>query len=204
MPGRNVIKEYAPDQYYHVYSRGVAKQEIFIDEEDYIVFLHLLKRYLSSEKAVSKARVAYPSYQDWVELNAFCLMPNHIHLLLYQTDEKALPEFMKSLLTSYSMYFNRKYKRVGPVFQGRYRAARITADSYLDHISRYIHLNPRDWQTYPYSSLKYYKGDAEADWVTTHKITGLFPSTEQYMEFLKDYEGHKAMLDEIRWELADQ
>jgi putative transposase len=204
MPGRNIIKEYASDQYYHVYSRGVAKQQIFLDEDDYAAFLHLLKRYLSPGKSVSKARVTYPSYYGRAELSAFCLMSNHVHLLIYQTDEKALPELMRSVMTSYSMYFNRKYKRVGPVFQSRYRASRITSDSYLDHISRYIHLNPREWLEYPYSSLKYYLGKAEAEWVAPKKILDLFPSTDQYLEFVKDYEGYKDMLDEIHWELADQ
>ncbi len=112
-------------------------------------------------------------------------------------------EFMRSLMTSYSMYFNRKYKRVGPVFQSRYKASRISTDEYLDHISRYIHLNPREWENYPYSSFRYYRGDSEVDWLLPGKILELFPGTEQYIEFVKDYEGYKEMLDEIHWELAD-
>lgn len=131
-------------------------------------------------------------------------MPNHIHLLIYQTDASAMSEFMRSLMTSYSMYFNRRYKRVGPVFQSRYRASHIDKDNYLDHISRYIHLNPKNWSLYPYSSLRYYMGGAESEWLQTDEVLSMFPSRQQYMEFLRDYEGYKEMLDEIHWELADQ
>jgi putative transposase len=204
MPGRNIIKEYEAEQYYHIYSRGVAKQAVFLDEQDYTVFLSLFKRYLSSKQAVSTARVIYPWYSGKIELVSYCLMPNHIHLLVYQQEKTAITEFMRSLMTSYSMYFNRKYKRVGPVFQSRYRASRISQQEYLEHITRYIHLNPRDWEGYPYSSLKYYLGKAEAEWLSPKKILEMFPSIDQYLEFVRDYEGHKEMLDEIHWELADQ
>lgn len=204
MPGRNVVKQYGAEQYYHVYSRGVAKQAVFLDNQDYGYFLGLLKRYLSHKPAVSPARVPYPWYGPRIELLSFCLMPNHIHLLIYQEDEKAIIEFMRSLMTSYSMYFNKRYKRVGPVFQSRYRASHISQQEYLEHISRYIHLNPRDWESYEFSSLRYYMGNAFAEWVSPSKILELFPSKDQYLEFVRDYEGHKEMLDEIKWELADE
>jgi hypothetical protein len=115
-----------------------------------------------------------------------------------------MAEFMRSLMTSYSMYFNKKYRRVGPVFQSRYRASRISQDNYLEHISRYIHLNPKGWEQYPYSSLKYYISSSVAEWISPNKILSLFPSQEQYEEFVHDYESYKETLDEIHWELADQ
>lgn len=204
MPGRNIIKQYGAEQFYHVYSRGVAKQAVFLDEQDYTHFLSILKRYLSSEPVHHKRHGLYPHYGNRIKLLAYCLMPNHIHLLVYQEDERAIVEFMRSLLTSYSMYFNRKYKRVGPVFQSRYRASHISQQDYLEHISRYIHLNPRQWEDYPYSSIKYYLGTAMAEWVHPGKILEIFPSPAQYLEFVKDYEGHKQMLEELQWELADQ
>lgn len=204
MPSRNIIKEYSSDDYYHVYSRGVAKQEVFLDEQDYETFLSLFKRYLSASPLKSPGRVSYPWFAPRLDLLAYCLMPNHVHMLVYQRDEAAMIELMRSIMTSYSMYFNRKYKRVGPVFQSRYKASRITQDDYLDHISRYIHLNPSNWEHYPYSSIKYYSGQAQADWLKPALILELFPSSHQYMEFVADYKGYKDMLDEIHWELADQ
>lgn len=204
MPGKNVVKEYGPEEFYHIYSRGVAKQPVFLDDKDYRSFLSLLKRYLSKKPAEQSGHGLYPHYYKRLKLLAYCLMPNHIHLLVYQKDERAMTEFMRSLMTSYGMYFNTKYKRVGPVFQSRYRASRISEDDYLDHISRYIHLNPWDWEEYPYSSLRYYLGQADAEWIRPAKILELFPSRQQYLEFVRDYEGHKEMLEEIHWELADQ
>lgn len=203
MPGRNIVKQYGAEQYYHAYSRGVAKQPIFLDEKDYDYFLSLLKRYLSFKPTLNPTHGFYPHYEGRVLLLAYCLMRNHIHLLLYQRDERAMIEFMRSLMTSYSMYFNRRYKRVGPVFQSRYRASLISRDDYLEHISRYIHLNPRDWEQYPYSSLRYYLGSASAEWISPDKILKIFPSREQYLEFVRDYIGYKEMLDEIHWDLAD-
>lgn len=203
MPGRNIIKQYGDEHYYHIYSRGVAKQVIFLDDQDYTAFLNLLKRYLSDKPAISKARVVYPWYQQRIELLAYCLMPNHMHLLVYQHDKDALPELMRSLMTSYSMYFNRRYKRVGPVFQSRYRASLISNDSYLQHISRYIHLNPRQWQNYPYSSLAYHAGKS-AEWIKPRRIQNIFATPEEYRTFLEDYRDYKQTLDEIKWELADE
>ncbi len=203
MPGRNIIKVFTADSYYHVYNRGVAKLPVFLDDQDYRVFLGLFGRYLSNKPTLSNSRMKYPWYQSRLDVLAYCLMPNHIHLLIYQCDEKALTEFMRSLMTSYGMYFNKRYRRVGPVFQSHYKANRISDDSYLEHISRYIHLNPRDWEDYSYSSLKYYLNQASAEWIKPDTILGLFPDQEQYLQFIRDYEGHKQMLDEIRWDLAD-
>lgn len=203
MPGRNVTKIYSPESYYHVYNRGVAKQPIFIDSKDYKIFISLINRYMNPEADTSKWRHVYPNYADRLELLAYCLMPNHVHFLIYQNDESAMKEFMKSLMTSYGMYFNKRYERVGPVFQNRYRASLINNDSYLDHISRYIHLNPRDWNNYEYSSLKYYRNADPPKWLKPDKVLSLFPSRSQYLEFIKDYEGFKESLDDISWELAD-
>ena len=204
MPGRNIIKEYAADQFYHVYSRGVAKQPVFIDETDYVFFLSLFKRYLSEKPENSKRHGVYPHFGTRLQLLSYCLMSNHVHILLFQKDETAMTEFMRALMTSYGMYFNRRHKRVGPVFQSRYKASRITADPYLQHISRYIHLNPHDWRNYPYSSLPYYLGDQSADWIKPGLILNIFSnSRSDYLAFVEDYEEQKEILDELKWELAD-
>lgn len=204
MPTRNAIKQYSEDSYYHIYSRGVAKQRIFHDERDYAVFLNLFKRYLSVEAAKSKEGFRYPSYHARLTMLAFCLMPNHIHLLVHQEDRLAIADFMRSLMTSYSMYYNRRYKRTGPVFEGRYKASLIYDHVYLEHISRYIHLNPKLWRTYRYSSLPFYVDEREAEWVNPGQIMSIFNSSaKEYRSFLEDYESHKAMLDEVKYELAN-
>ena len=186
MPTRNSRKEYAPDTYYHVYSRGVNNQPIFLDEQDHVVFLGYLKRYLSNKPDKRPNRKPVRSLASDIDLLAYCLMQNHIHLLIYQhSDERALPALMQRVLTVYSMYFNKKYNRVGPVFQSRYLASRVDSNTYLHHISRYIHRNPKLWSEYEFSSLKYYTGDAYADWIKPGAILELFDnSPKKYFDFI--------------------
>lgn len=187
MPTRNAIKQYEADAYYHIYTRGVNKGLVFIDDLDKSYFLSLFKRYLSGERAVSSARVVYKDYSGELELLSYCLMDNHIHILVYQTDMDAIARFMRSLMTSYSMYFNKRHDRVGHVFQSRYLARRIDSDAYLHHISRYIHLNPSDWRSYPFSSVGYYFGSKDASWLDTSRVLGLFgDSRRRYREFMDE------------------
>jgi len=203
MPSKNSIKQYAAESYYHIYNRGVAKQIIFAETDDYVVFLSLLKRYLSLTPLTDKQGRKYPNYSKDIELLAFCLMPNHFHLLIYQGDDsKAMEALMRSVITSYSGYFNRKYKRVGHLFQGAYKASRIDDEAYLQHISRYIHLNPKDWQAYEWSSLPYYLDQKQADWLLPAKILDIFEG-ESYKDFVADYEDYKNELDAIKHQLAD-
>lgn len=203
MPRRNVIRLDAPDSYYHVYARGNSRHKIFFDEKDFLTFLQLLERYLSPKEAKNSFGVSYPNFYNRVDLLAYCLMPNHFHLLFYQREPKALTLLMQSIMTSYSRYFNARYKRSGPLFESRFRASLINDDSYLEHISRYIHLNPREWRSYEYSSLPYYLQRAEESWLRPERITELFESPAAYLEFVADYEENKKMLDILKHELAN-
>lgn len=203
MPSRNIIKVNTPDSYYHVYARGINKQKLFLEANDYRYFLSIFERYLSKKRAVDKVGVAYPHYYGKVELLAYCLMQNHFHLLLYQVEAGAMEKLMRSIMTSYSRYFNLKYKRTGSLYESRYKAALIDKDNYLQHISRYIHLNPRTWKTYRYSSLVHYSQGSELEWFTPTKVLELFSDKEDYMQFVADYEEHKEILDELKYQLAD-
>jgi putative transposase len=137
-----------------------------------------------------------------MELLAFCLMPNHFHLLIFQKTPEAMTRLMRGVSTSYVTYFNKKYGRVGPLFHERFKASMITQDSYLQHISRYIHLNPDDYKNWEFSSLPYYLSQKNAGWVAPSKIVELFDPGE-YQKFLADYKDHRAMLKEISWDLAN-
>lgn len=110
---------------------------------------------------------------------------------------------MQSVMTSYSRYFNKKYKRTGPLFESRFRASLITDDAYLHHISRYIHLNPRFWRDYEYSSLPYYLQQDTVSWVRPERILNLFPDPARYEEFVADYEENKKLMDILKKELAN-
>jgi putative transposase len=205
---------------YHVYNRGIDKRIIFIDERDYAVFLSFLKYALLSDEQVnaknevdqeliSKAQrfnIRRLGLAGKVELVAFCLMPNHFHLLLYQEDSVAISKLMSSVGTGYSMYFNKRYKRSGRLFQGVYKAVRIKEDPYYQHISRYIHLNPVDlrvdYKSYPYSSYRMYVNEAQADWV--HPELGMSDmSVSQYEKFVGDWASFRNELKQVEQKLAD-
>lgn len=204
MPSRNTLRNDLPTTYYHVYIRGNSKRQIFLVSSDKIYFVNLFARYLSKQQATSKTGQPYPNYFGSIELLAYCLMDNHVHFLFYQSEKGSVAKFMKSLLTSYCRYFNLKYKQSGTIFESRYKAAMITNDSYLLQISRYIHLNPRSWKRYKYSSIEYYRRGREPEWLITSKVLDLHESRNTYIQFLRDYEERKYMLNEIKHELADQ
>jgi putative transposase len=177
---------------------------IFLDDQDFTFFISLFRRYLSNKTTTTNWRTKYTNYSQEISLNAYCLMKNHVHILIEQQENPhAITSFMKSIMTSYSMYFNKKYGRRGPVFESRYKANIINKENYFEHISRYIHLNPKKWQNYPYSSIDYYTGKKRADWLNTSDILEMFDSSAAYLEFLNDYKDHKETLDEIKWELAE-
>lgn len=209
MPSRNIIKEYASDSYYHVYNRGLNKSKIFRTDYDYAVFLNLFKRHLSKKPIHDKKGRVYTHLRKDIKLTAFCLMPNHFHLLMYQEDEpQALVTIMRCVLTSYSKYFNKRYKRVGPLFQARYKAVRITSESYLWHISRYIHLNPldiaRDYKAYPYSSYLNFTGERDSEWLSPDIILEMHrDANNNYKKFVDDYISYREDIRESKFELAN-
>src|SRR3989339_312347 len=164
-------------EYYHIYNRGVEKREIFSDKEDYSHFLKLL--YIcNSIKSITLREIGknFDRENTIVDIGAYCLMPNHFHLLCHEKIENGISLFMKKLLTAYAMYFNKKYERSGVLFQGRFKSEHASTDKYLKYLYAYIHLNPAKlkepkWRelrnrsskellnfvkNYPYSSLYEY------------------------------------------------
>ncbi len=150
MPPRNTIKNYYIGCYYHIYNRGVEKRDIFLDQSDYHFFINRMRENLGDNPN--------KNHSDNVELGAFCLMPNHFHMILQNKSAKGIEGFMRSSLTSYSLYFNRKYNRVGHLFQSCYKASLLKGEGQLLIKSRYIHRNPldlgADLKEYPYSNYK--------------------------------------------------
>lgn len=205
MPGKNSRKQYIAGGYYHIYNRGVDKRKIFQDEKDYAVFLRFLKEYLlppDHPDLVALHEIntrRFPiNCSDDIDLLAYCLMPNHFHLFVRQKTPEGLKSFMKALATNYVMYFNHKYKREGPLFQGRYKGVLVENDSYLLHITRYIHSNPKELltrarplQEYQYSSYGNYLGLKRSDWVKPDEILELFGEQKKemgssYKEFIEE------------------
>lgn len=193
MPGRNILKIYFADGFYHIYNRGVEKKRIFLDKQDHVVFLALLKKYLTpppTDPTKSLEMPVYKSVYREIDLLCYCLMPNHFHLLLKQLEQDSMTKLLRRIGTSYSIYFNKKYERVGPLFQGRYKAITIDNENYLLHLSRYIHLNPfdtlkvrpleeRTFQEYEWSSYPDYLGKRHTEWVKTEMILSYFADAKK-------------------------
>lgn len=198
MPSRNSQKMYDVPAYYHVYNRGAGKRTIFHDAGDKAKFLSLLARHLDPDnEAVRGDGVPYEKYP--VELVAYCLMGNHFHLLLYQADDpEAIQRLMRSVGTAYSMYYNLRYRSSGHLFQGIYKAVHIDNEPYLAHISRYIHLNPRTYMTYKWSSLPEFLDKRTTSWVYPERVLSALPGG--YKAFLEDYEDRAELLKSIREE----
>ncbi len=211
MPSRNTVKQYLENSFYHVYNRGVERRRIFLDDQDYRVFLHLLKFYLSKIESFSHPLSELTGFsptklrplknlEGEVEVICYCLMPNHFHLLIRQKPSDGMKKLMHRILTTYSLYFNRRYDRVGTLFQGRYKAALVDKDEYLLHLSRYIHQNPTLTKPfldqYPYSSYTYYLEGRGNNWLNPSPILDYFKAPENplankfssYRDFIESLE----------------
>lgn len=175
MPYRKVA--FRSGEYYHVYNRGNNNQSIFFERENYLYFLHQLRKYLVT---------------DAVDIVAYCLMPNHYHLLVYLKSDK-LSGLMQPFALSYTKAINKRYMRVGSLFQGRFKAAHIDRNEYLLHLSRYIHLNPvaaglrrraEDWE---FSSYREFIGLRNGTLPKPDIVLSQFPSPEAYRQFVEAY-----------------
>lgn len=217
MPSKNALKEYEPGGYYHLYNRGVNKRLIFKEQKDYSTFLSYLQFYLSpppdlrgdlrgdsSQVKISPSKVL-KNYAGEIELLAYCLMPNHFHLMIKQTSEFGINHFMRSLCTKYARYFNTRYRRVGHLFQDTYKAVRIKNEYQFTYLTKYIHRNPLDLPAfkptceetprrlvdYKYSSYGNYLHLFEQNWVSTADILSYFSQTNHrltYQNFVEEPE----------------
>lgn len=142
-----------PNLSFHVLDRGNNRQIVFREEEDFIYFLQLMKRY--------KKELKFKLYH-------FCLMPNHIHFVIEPTIAGSLSKIMMRLTLAYASYFNKKYTAVGHVWQGRYKSSLIDKDNYFIWCSLYVELNPvraglvaqpQDWRWLSYNFYAFGKAD---------------------------------------------
>ena len=177
-----------PAALYHVIMRGNSRQDIFFDAEDRYRF------YLLLQEGVEK-------YGH--RIHAFCLMSNHIHIAI-QVGEVSLSRIMQNLTFRYTRWINWRQKRSGHLFQGRFKAVLVDADSYLLELTRYIHLNPvragivQSPEAYPWSGHRAYLGSEIIPWLTTDCVLSQFAGKSErarrgYREFVdrgKD-EGHR-------------
>lgn len=204
MPSRNTIKVYGEKCFYHIYNRGAHKDLVFREEEDYTVFLSLFKRHLSKQPTRDPVGRQYRHLVSYVSLLNYCLMPNHFHLLCFNRQSQGIELLLRSISTAYSMFYNRKYSHSGHIFQGVYKATLIDSETYLQHVSRYIHLNAKRYQTYPFSSYRNLISKWNTEWLDTKMFWQHFEGTiKDYENFVSDYHDYRKSLETIQSQLAD-
>lgn len=212
---------------YHVLSRGVDKRRIFLCDRDYFRFIHNLFEFNNQERTGTSSDYGFKKLDDiasrlirardrkprklLVDIHAFCLMPNHYHLMLRPRIEDGIPRFMKKINIGYAKYFNIKNERKGALFESRYRSILIENESHFMYLPHYIHLNPLDmympeWregklrsavgaikflENYRWSSFPDYIGQKNFPSVTNRDfLLEVFGNVDKYrseiQEFLKD------------------
>ena len=191
-------KKFVPGITTHIYNRGNNKEKIFFNEQDYRAFLFRLglclgftEKELNAEKLIamsySRIRITEINRGNF-KLHAFSLMPNHFHLLIEQVGNVSISKLMSKLCTSYSKYINKKYKRIGHVFQDEFKAVLIEDNSQLMWVSSYIHTNAikdglvKHPKEYKWSSYNDYADNRNLILVTRDLILGTFGDKKNFIE----------------------
>lgn len=224
MPGRKHLL--INNNIYHIYNRGVAKQNVFFNSNDYKRFIKLINYYrftnasirysmlnnLESAQQQNILNNLIKKNQLNVQIITFKLMPNHYHFILKQISKSGIAKFMANITNSYAKYINIKNDRVGPLFQGRFKALPIKSEEQLLHLSRYQHLNiyseglvkkVEDLFNYPYSSLPNYIGNSLYSFIDNKIILSYFKNHSAYKKFMlnnTDYQRSLAKLKRLTLE----
>lgn len=215
MPSNRKIV-FANSEYYHLFNRGVERRPVFTNRREFFRAMELVNFY-----RFDKPSLRYSKYlalndeqrqnflvslkEKSVEIASFCLMNNHFHFLVKQIRDNGISKFMANFMNSYTKYFNTKYQRVGPLFQGAFKAVHIESDEQLLHLSRYIHLNPvtsfkikpKELKDYQWSSYPSYIGDSDVNFVDKDIIINFFTPPVKYEEFVSDQADYAKKLKTI-------
>lgn len=211
---------FANDEIYHIFNRGVEKRPTFMDKReldrgiktlDFYRFANLplkLSRFLvlpESEK-VKLVQDMYRKYEKLVKIVSYCLMPNHFHFLAKQIKKNGISTFAANFANSYTKYFNTKHERVGPLFQGLFKAVRVESDEQLIHVSRYIHLNPassflinpEQLESYQWSSYPEYLDISQNKIADKEIVLDMFSSKEAYRQFVMGQADYARQLEHTK------
>ena len=209
----------ANDQFYHIFNRGVEKRTIFEYKRDYERAINTIKFYrfknlpLKFSKFLIKPKEnKFELYKkiekngELIEIIAYCLIPNHFHLLVKQLQENGISKTLSNFANSYAKYFNTRNNRNGPLFQGIFKAVRVESNEQLLHLSRYIHLNPivsfvtkeENLEDYVWSSLKEYLNTPIKGFCKKDYILSQFKSIDEYKKFIKDQISFAKELEKIK------
>jgi putative transposase len=215
--GNRDYKNFAKGSIYHLYNRGDNKELVFRDEQDYRALLFRLGLALGIEKGdlneceitkSPKSRIRIDNFEpDSFKLHAFCLMPNHLHLLLEQCGDDSISKLLLKVFTSFSKYINLKYKRVGHVFQDKFKAVRIEKNPQLMLISSYIHMNPvkdslvNKPEEYKWTSYNDFIVDRKNPIVHKQFLTDVFGGTKNFIK--ENTNLYKRIVSKVAFDMFD-
>jgi putative transposase len=195
---------FVPEEYYHIYNRGNSKQKIFLDKNDYQRFMDLLfaincsKKFNFADSIKGISVYEKEKSHRLVVIGAYCLMPNHFHILITPLSEDGVTKFMQKLSTAYVMYFNTKYNRTGSLFESKFKAEHINNDRHLKYLFSYIHLNPikiiqKNWKEVGIKQkeetmkfLKKYKYSSYLDYLGENRQENIIISKSSFPDYFPD------------------
>ncbi len=202
-------KKFTTGKIFHVYNRGNNKEKVFLDEQDYKAFLFRLglclgfiEQELNQEKLLSlpysRIRIMETKKNSF-KLHSFCLMSNHFHFLIEQETDLPISRLISKLCTSYAKYFNKKYKRVGHVFQDQFKAVLIESNPQLMWVSAYIHMNPvkdnivKEPENYAWSSYKDFIENRNLPIITKNLLIETFGDLEKFKTETLNFDAKDAL-----------
>ena len=203
---------------YHLINRGSDSRIIFTQSRDYERFLKILRYYQYSGPKPSFSKFSAQDFLLWepkpdaklVDIVCYCLMPNHYHIVAKQLKDNGISIFMSQLQNSYTKRFNTKYRRVGPLLQGAFKAVLVDSDEQLLHVARYVHINPvvarlaKDLSDYKWSSYEEYM-NLRSGFCTKNQVLDFFKSEQEYDVFLRDQITYGQSLEILKhYHLSDE
>jgi len=214
----------ANQQIYHVFNRGIERRPVFTSKREYERMLttlwfyryakpgatlsHYLNLPMPGKRIFEEALITKPM---GVSLLAYCLMPNHFHYIVRQEQEGGIRHFLANVTNSHTKYFNLRRHRVGPLFQGTFKAVRVETDEQFLHLTRYVHLNPvksflirlNELEAYPWSSYKEYLSPV-GDGLCRMTVIRSLMSLKGYQTFVNDKADYAQNLESIKHLTVDE
>ena len=183
--------KFEKEYYYHIYNRGVNKQNIFKSDANYRFLIRKVKKY---------------TVQDKIAVIAYCLMPNHYHFLFRQDGNISISNTMQAIFNSYTKAFNKMYGRSGTLFEERFKSILVDSGVYITHLCRYIHRNPidiikplvSDITPWHYSNYPEWIKLRNGDLVDHNFIKTYFKDEDSYEEFVLDYSPSGKLIERLK------
>lgn len=201
MPSKFIVRNFIPDSVYHIYNKSIESKNLFIDDKDYNFFKIYLFIYTRPIDEISDKlpdvpkRLYSKNLSNEIELAGYSLMPNHFHLILKENKKGGISKLMKQMSNAYTLYYNQKYKKTGPLFNGRFKAVSIPNDLFPS-LLRVIHTEPTN-----FSSFNDYCGQEDmlhCSELIKKQVMSKFANPTKFVEYHQNQIGVTISLDKLK------